>query len=77
MKLSSLNEGEIYRALQGDEQRRQDQQLLHEQLLKQNLDLCEAHEKSFNDMEEVKLNIRYIFEEKIGRTSRYYTWIRS
>ena len=27
---------EIYRAHQGDERRRQDQQLLHEQVLKQN-----------------------------------------
>ena len=37
---------EICRAHQGDERRRQDQQLFHEQLLKQNLDLREAHEKS-------------------------------
>ena len=43
--------GEIYRAHQGDEQCRQDQQLLHEQLLKQNWDLRDAHEKSVNEME--------------------------
>ena len=36
---------EICRAHQGDERRRQDQQLLHEQFLKQNCDLREAHEK--------------------------------
>ena len=42
------------RAHQGDERRRQDQQLLHEQLLKQNWDLCEIHEKSLNEMEELK-----------------------
>ena len=46
--------GEINRALEGDEQLRRDQQLLHEQLLKQNCDLREAHEKSLNEMEELK-----------------------
>ena len=44
--------GEIYRARQGDEQLRRDQQLLHEQVLKQNWDLREAHEKSLNEIEE-------------------------
>ena len=46
--------GEINRALAGDEQLRRDQQLLHEQLLEQNLDLREAHDKSLNEMEELK-----------------------
>ena len=46
--------GEIYRALEGDEQLRRDQQTLHEQLLEQNRDLCEAHEKSLNEVEELK-----------------------
>ena len=36
---------EINRALAGDEQFRRDQQLLHEQLLEQNRELREAHEK--------------------------------
>ena len=45
---------EICRAHHGDDRRRQDHQLLHEQLLKQNSDLCEAHEKSLNEMEELK-----------------------
>ena len=45
---------EICRAHQGDERRRQDQQLLHEQLLKKNWDLREAHEKSLNEMKELK-----------------------
>ena len=45
---------ELCRAHQGDERRRQDQQLLHEQLLKQNWDLREAHVKSLNEMEELK-----------------------
>ena len=44
---------ELHRA-QADERRRQDHQLVHEQLLKQNWDLREAHEKSLNEMEELK-----------------------
>ena len=44
---------EIHRA-QADERLRQDHQLLHEQLLKQNWDLREAHENSLNEMEELK-----------------------
>ena len=44
---------ELHRA-QAEERRRQDHQLLHEQLLKQNWDLREGHEKSFNEMEELK-----------------------
>ena len=46
--------GEICRAHHGDEQHRRDQQLIHEQLMKQNCDLREAHERSLNEMEEVK-----------------------
>ena len=45
---------EICRAHQGDERLRQDHQLLHEQLLKQNWDLREGREKSLNEMEELK-----------------------
>ena len=44
---------ELHRA-QAEERRRQDHQLLHEQLFKQNWDLREAHEKSLNEMEELK-----------------------
>ena len=44
---------ELCRALQGDEQLRRDEQLLHEQLLEQNRELREAHEKSLNEMEEL------------------------
>ena len=44
---------ELHRA-QAEERRRQDQQLLHEQLLQQNWDLREAHHKSLNGMEELK-----------------------
>ena len=39
---------------QAKERRRRDHQLLHEQLLKQNWDLREAHEKSLSEMEELK-----------------------
>ena len=46
---------EICRAHQGEERRRRDHQLLHEQLLKQNWDLREAHEKSLNEMKEFKM----------------------
>ena len=46
--------GQIYRAHQGDERLRRDQQLLHEQLLEPNRDLREAHEKSLNEIEELK-----------------------
>ena len=55
-KLNEMIESQkeaICRAHQGDERRRQDQQLLHEQLLKENWDLREAHEKSLNVMEEL------------------------
>ena len=45
---------EICRAHQGDERRRQGQQLLHEQVLKQNWDLREVHEKSLKELEEMK-----------------------
>ena len=39
---------------QAEELQRRDQQLLHERLLQQNLELREAHQKSLNEMEELK-----------------------
>ena len=45
---------EICRAHQRNERRRQDHQLIQEQLLKKNWDLREAHEKSLSEMEELK-----------------------
>ena len=54
MKMSEFQRGEIYRVHQGDERLRRDQQLLHGQLLAQNRELREAHEKSLNEMEELK-----------------------
>ena len=58
--------GEIYRAHQGDEQHRRDQQILREQLLAQNRDLREAHEKSLNEMEE----LRRVHESRVDEFSR-------
>ena len=53
--VSSLKEEKlIMLAHQGDERLRRDQQLLHEQLLEQNRDLRETHEKSLNEIEELK-----------------------
>ena len=46
--------GEIYRAHQGDERLRRDQQHLHEQLLEQNRELREALIKNFHEMGELK-----------------------
>ena len=54
MKRSSRKKKEICRAHQGDERLREDHHLLHEQLLKQNWDLREAHEKSLSEMKELK-----------------------
>ena len=80
---SKLNEviepqrGEVYRAQQGDEQLRRDQQL-HEQLLEQNRDLRESSwEKSQWDgrIEAIsRVYIWYNFKEKIDRRSRHYPW---
>ena len=53
MELSSRSEV-IDHVLAGDEQLRRDQQLFHEQLLEQNRELREAHEKSLSEMEELK-----------------------
>ena len=44
---------ELHRA-QAEELDRRDQQLLHEQLLKQNWDLRDAHDKTLKEMEELK-----------------------
>ena len=44
---------ELHRA-QAEELQGRDQQLLHAQLLQQNWDPCEAHDKSLNEMEEFK-----------------------
>ena len=52
---------ELHR-VQAEERRRQVQQLLHEQLLKQNWDLREAHEKNLSEMEELKRFQGYTFD---------------
>ena len=51
-KIESQQE-ELHRA-QAEELQRRDQQLLHEQLLQRNSELREAHNKSLNEMEEMK-----------------------
>ena len=53
-EVTESERGEIFRAHQGDERLRRDQQLLHEQSLAQNRDLREPHEKSLNELEELK-----------------------
>ena len=66
--------GETCRAHQGDERRRQDQQLLRDQLLKQNWDLREVHEKSQRDgrIEAIsRVWIRWILETKNAWESRH------
>ena len=50
MKRSSRKKEELCRDHHRDERLRQDRQLLYEQLLKQNVDLREAHEKSLSEM---------------------------
>ena len=57
---------ELHRA-QAEERRRQYHQLLHEQLLKQNWDLREAHEKSLNEMEELEKFHGSTFETIVRR----------
>ena len=67
--------GEIYRAHQRDEQLRRDQQQLDGQLLEQNRDLREAHEKSLNETEDLKRVQGSTFDTiariKVGRRSRH------
>ena len=46
LRVIESQRGEINRALAEDEQFRRDQHFLHEQLLTQNRELREAHEKS-------------------------------
>ena len=59
---------------QAEELHRQDQ-FLHEQLLKQNLDLRETHEKSLKEMQELKrfsrVYLRRRYKTKIIRGSGY------
>ena len=48
------SQGEELHCAQAEELQRRDQQLLHGQLLQQNLELREAHQKSLSEMEELK-----------------------
>ena len=55
-KLSAIIESqqEELHCAQAEELQRRDQQILHAQLLQQNWELREAHDKSLNEMEELK-----------------------
>ena len=71
--------GEIDRALARDEQLRRNQQLLREQWLEQNRELREVHEKSLNEMTELKRfqgsTFDTISKRLNNRRSRHYPWI--
>ena len=76
-KLSEIigSQQEELHCVQAEELQRQDHQLLHEQLLKQNCDLREAHERSFSEMEELKRFQGSTFDTcktKISRGPGYY-----
>ena len=61
---------------QAEELQRRDQQLLHERLLQQNSEFREAHQKSLNEMEEVKKfqssTFRHYCKTKISRGPGHY-----
>ena len=61
---------------QAEEHQRRDQQLLHEPLLQQTLELREAHHKSLNEMEELKkfqkFHLRHYCKTKSSRGSGHY-----
>ena len=60
---------------QAEELQRRDQKLLHGQLMQQNLELREAHQKSLSEMEELKKFQSSTFDTcktKISRQSRHY-----
>ena len=73
--------GEINRALARDEQLRRDQQLLHEQLLEQNRELCEAQMKNLNEMEELKRFQGSTFDtvawRRLVEDQGHYPWTHS
>ena len=59
-KLSEIvgSQQEELHSARAEEVQRRDQQLLHEQLLKQILEIREAHEKSLSELEELKRSFR-------------------
>ena len=61
---------------QAEELQRRDQQLLHERLLQQNLELREAHQKSLNEMEEfeevLEFHLPHCCKTKISRGQGHY-----
>ena len=78
-----LNLGEIvesqqeeFHCAQAEELQRRGQQLLRERLLQQNSELREAHQKSLNEMEELKKfqssTSRHYCKTKTGRGPGHY-----
>ena len=61
-KLSEIIQQEELHCVQAEELQRRDQQLLHAQLLQQNSELREAHNKSLNEMEEFKKFLSSTFD---------------
>ena len=63
-----------------EEVQRRDQQLLQGQLLHQNLELREAHQKSLTEMEKIEevseFHLRHYCKTKIGRGSEHYLGTR-
>ena len=57
---------------QAEELQRRDQQLLHEQLLQQNLELREAHQRSLTEMEELTKFQCFTFDTIARRGSEHY-----
>ena len=78
MKCLESQNGESYRAHQGDEQLRQDHQLLHRTTIEAKTGIfVKLHEKSLNEMEELKKiqgsTFRPYYEnEEVSRRPRYY-----
>ena len=76
MKWSSLKEEKFFVLIKETNNFDEINNFFYEQLLKQNWDLREAHEKSLNEMEELKRFQGSTFDgfsrKKIGRRSRYY-----
>ena len=70
MKLSSLKEEKFIVPIKETNDVNKIKQLLHEQLLKQNRDVREAHEKSLDEMEELKRFQGSTFDTMARR--RYY-----
>ena len=64
---------EELRCAQTEKLQRRDQFFLHAQLLQQNSELREAHQKNLGEMEEFpKFHFRYYCKTKVSRRSGHY-----